>query len=313
MVGIEFVLCTGLLFVTGSIESPFVLYTFTPVLTAGLFLNRKHTYVFAGLTILAIVSSALFNPLYVMHSVPLFLSQLSLYLVAVCLTATLPYLVNVNVRQLMEEENILAERRRLSRDIHDGVAQTLHALCWQVQILRHRQAQANKDDSDLLKLETLAEKARRDILESLQILRSVDSTRSFQNSLKESVQKLKQESEIEVFLNMETEENIHLESHVELEMMRICQEALNNIRKHSGARTVQVDLKNIDSKLELTIEDDGCGFDSLKYYRGELPVKDHHGLSVMHERAQSINARLRVLSMPNKGTEIKLEVPYKLN
>jgi nitrate/nitrite-specific signal transduction histidine kinase len=179
-------------------------------------------------------------------------------------------------------------------------------------LFRSQQSQNQKSDYDLVKLEKLAEKARRDILESLQVLRNVDSSRSFSSALKESVEKLKQESDIEIFMNLEAE-NVHLESHVELEMMRICQEALTNIRKHSGARTVQVDLKKINSDIEISIEDDGCGFDVVTYYQGGMTDRGHHGLSVMQERAQSINARLRVLSMPNRGTEVKLSVPYELN
>jgi nitrate/nitrite-specific signal transduction histidine kinase len=126
----------------------------------------------------------------------------------------------MSITATLEQENVLAERRRLSREIHDGVALTLHALCWQVQILRHLNDQGKKIEPALLKLESLAEKARRDILESLQILRQVDDSRNLYAVIKESVQNLRQESNIEVFLNLE-ETDVCLDSREEVEVMHI--------------------------------------------------------------------------------------------
>jgi signal transduction histidine kinase len=64
----------------------------------------------------------------------------------------------------------------------------------------------------------------------------------------------------------------------------------------------------------MSITDDGQGFDAIDYYRhGRDANKGHHGLSVMSERAQSLEGKLQVLSMPQKGTEIKLEIPVNSN
>jgi signal transduction histidine kinase len=313
MVGAELALCAALLFVTGAEGSPFLLYSITPVLTSALFLSQRFTLVTGALSILAVAFAGFLNPFYQISNLPLFSSHLSLYIVVICLTATLPYLINANYLQRLEHENILAERRRLSRDIHDGVAQTLHALCWQVQILRHLSSQGKNTDTALEKLDSLAQKARKDILESLQILRQVGNSRDLRTVIKETARSLQQESSVDIQLNLE-EGDFRLDSRVELEVMRICQEALANIRKHSGARTVHVGLRKSDSHcLELTIQDDGRGFDARDYFLGKLPVSNHHGLTVMQERAQSINGRFKIMSMPDRGTEIKLEVPCQFN
>jgi signal transduction histidine kinase len=92
-------------------------------------------------------------------------------------------------------------------------------------------------------------------------------------------------------------------------LLRICQEALTNVTKHSGAQSVQVKLKQVNGHLRVSISDDGRGFDILTYYHDGVKAKGH-GLTVMRERAESIGGKFRVLSMPGQGTEVQVEVPH---
>ena len=85
---------------------------------------------------------------------------------------------------------------------------------------------------------------------------------------------------------------------------------MTNIRKHSEAHNVQVKVRSVDDHVEVSITDDGCGFDALAFYRDGAEAKGH-GLAVMRERAESIGGRFRVLSMPGQGTEVQVEVPSK--
>jgi len=82
---------------------------------------------------------------------------------------------------------------------------------------------------------------------------------------------------------------------------RVAQEALNNIAKHSGARQVELHLECQLGQVNLSIKDDGLGFepDSIQ--------PDHMGISIMHERASSIGACLKVESQVGQGTTVKLE------
>jgi signal transduction histidine kinase len=65
----------------------------------------------------------------------------------------------------------------------------------------------------------------------------------------------------------------------------------------------------VDNHFEVSIADDGCGFDALAYYQGGMQQNGGHGLAVMRERAESIGGKLRVLSLPGRGTEVQVEVP----
>ena len=89
---------------------------------------------------------------------------------------------------------------------------------------------------------------------------------------------------------------------VSVEMLRVLQEALNNVRKHANARRVVVRLEHRRSSVLLSIRDDGTGFDPAKTLSG-------FGRQSMHERAQSIGARLTVVSKPDRGTTVTLRVP----
>jgi signal transduction histidine kinase len=93
---------------------------------------------------------------------------------------------------------------------------------------------------------------------------------------------------------------------VELQLLRVVQEALANVRKHAQARRVEVDLEVRDGTLLLTVADDGVGFNPSELRRSEFP---RFGLSTMRERAESIGGRFEIGSSPSGGTLIKLELP----
>jgi len=88
---------------------------------------------------------------------------------------------------------------------------------------------------------------------------------------------------------------------VKLVVYRVAQEALNNIAKHSGARQVELHLACQPGQVTLRISDDGLGFDT-----GSVPP-DHMGMAIMHERASSIGARLRIDSQVGQGTIVELD------
>ena len=164
------------------------------------------------------------------------------------------------------------------------------------------------DLGEVEELVRLTEKAHQDTRESLELLRNYTGNGNFLPHLKDYLKQLSQDTDIDFHLDIETGE-LRLQPVVELELLRICQEALTNIRKHStGVHKVQVKVCPINGHLEVNIADDGCGFDALAYYRDGIEAKGH-GLAVMQERAESIGGRFRVLSMPGKGTEVQVEVP----
>ena len=307
LLGTDIAVCIFLVISTGGLYSSFLLYTLSPLVTAALFLDRKATFSIAGLSGVYVIGSHVGNPFF---PAPLALPELSyflFYMTAVWLTAALPYLINVNLRQQLQSQAILQERKRLSREIHDGTAQTVSALHWRVQLLRRRLAEMDIDLNEVGELERLAERARQDIRDSLELLRNYTGNGSILSHLKDYLEHFKKETNIDFVLDAEATE-LHLEALVELELLRICQEALTNIRKHSGAHNVQINIKSVDGHYRVNISDDGRGFDAIAYYRDEAHVNGH-GLAVMRERTESIGGKFRVLSLPGQGTEVQVEVP----
>jgi signal transduction histidine kinase len=89
-----------------------------------------------------------------------------------------------------------------------------------------------------------------------------------------------------------------LPADVQVAIYRVCQEALNNVAKHARAGLVEIQLIHQDSAIELTIRDDGQGFDP------EETASGHYGLSMMHERAEGVGAQLLITSQTGRGTEL---------
>lgn len=307
LLGTDIAVCIFLVISTGGLYSSFLLYTLSPLVTAALFLDRKVTFSIAGLSGVYVIGSHVGNPFFPASLALPELSYFLVYMTAVWLTAALPYLINVNLRQQLQSQTILRERKRLSREIHDGTAQTVSVLHWRVQLLRRRLAEMDINLNEVGELERLAERAHQDMRDSLELLRNYTGNGSILSHLKDYLEHFKEETNINFVLDAETTE-LHLEALVELELLRICQEALTNIRKHSGAHNVQIKIKSVDGHYRVNISDDGRGFDALAYYRDGAHVNGH-GLAVMRERVESIGGKFRVLSLPGQGTEVQVEVP----
>jgi signal transduction histidine kinase len=309
ILGTDLAVCIFLIISTGGLYSPFLLYTLAPVLTAALLLDRGITFGITALSGAYVIGAHLANPFF---STQLFLPELSyflVYIIAASLAAALPYLINVNLRQRLQSEDILRERQRLSREIHDQVVQSVATLHWQAQLVHRHLIEIGVNLDEVTELVRLAAKAHQDTRECLELLRSYTGNSSFLPHLKDYLKHLNHDTDIDFSLNPQTGE-LRLEAPVELQLLRICQEALTNIRSHSKAHNVEITLKHVAHRLTVTIADDGIGFDALAYYHNGAHSKGH-GLAVMQERAESVGGRFRVVSMPGRGTEVQVEVPAK--
>ncbi len=89
-----------------------------------------------------------------------------------------------------------------------------------------------------------------------------------------------------------------------MQAFRILQEALSNARKHARARCVQVSFTKHNRSVQMTIQDDGAGFDPAL-----AASEGHFGLKFMRERAEALGGRLEVESAPGKGTKVVVEIP----
>ncbi len=95
---------------------------------------------------------------------------------------------------------------------------------------------------------------------------------------------------------------------VEVQLLRILQEALTNVRKHADAKCVEIMFANENHSAQVTIRDDGHGFDSQR----RVKVLDEHvGLRVMRERAEEVGGSLSLHSQPGYGTKLVVNLPVR--
>jgi signal transduction histidine kinase len=84
------------------------------------------------------------------------------------------------------------------------------------------------------------------------------------------------------------------------------QESLSNARKHARPAQVNVSLRNADSGLRISVEDNGDGFD---LHATQDPARQHMGLSIMKERAAKFNGTVRITTAPGRGTVVEIDIP----
>ncbi len=196
---------------------------------------------------------------------------------------------------------VLEERYRLSREMHDGLAQTLGALGWQ---LDHLKTLVEKGDLLTTRqgLDNACQVIRAsylDVREAIDGLRlAVDHPGGLTAALAEFVADFGERTGHET--HFEAPESLPaLSPQAELQLLRIVQEGLTNVRKHAAARQVWVRLQAIPTGIELSIADDGQGFDP-NLPRGRQKV----GLAGMRERAQSLGGTFSLTTQPGQGTRL---------
>jgi signal transduction histidine kinase len=122
--------------------------------------------------------------------------------------------------------------------------------------------------------------------------------------LKEAVMDFRRVSQIDVDTELQQDpENLPIE--IQSQLIRIIQEALNNIRKHARAGHVWISFHTYLGDLVLEIHDDGRGF-----LAEDVPSLSQYGLRGMRERAEMIGAEFQIISQPGSGTTIRLQLPY---
>jgi signal transduction histidine kinase len=215
--------------------------------------------------------------------------------------------------RIMEQQREVAklqEREHLARELHDGIGQILGYVSMQVQTARTWMRNGNLEKAGVVldRIGDVARDAHADIRESILTLRTgSEKKKLFVPYLKNYLERFQANFGIETGLSVSPDISDDIfEPAVASQLMRVIQEALTNSRKHSGARRVTVCLKRNEKKAEITVTDDGKGFDSSQYGRhGD----SRFGLIFMRERMEQIGGSLAIESIPDGGTVLKLAVP----
>jgi two-component system sensor histidine kinase DegS len=204
-------------------------------------------------------------------------------------------------------EALDAERARIGREIHDGPAQALANAIFLVDDIE-RQVQAEPADAidGLRKLRSLLRREIANIRDFISELRPpmVDAA-GLDVALRDAVESLRTTASLLITADLRAPSD-QLDDRQRTVVLRVAQEALQNVRKHAGASTVSVVSEVADDGWTLEIRDDGRGFDlGTVAARG----RRNFGMQVMHERAELIGARFDVRSRPDGGTVVRLAIP----
>lgn len=214
--------------------------------------------------------------------------------------------------QLLAQQRALAaleERERLARELHDGLGQVLGYLNLQAQAIGEQLAhgQVAQAEAGLARLAAIAQEAHGDVRAYIQSARpAAVGTGGLAEALREQLQRFGRHYGLETELvGAEALSLGSLDPAAEVQLLRIVQEALSNVRKHAAARHVRVVLNAEAGALQIEVQDDGRGFDP----QAERP-SGSFGLQIMGERATEAGGSLHVSSAPGRGTRILVRVPW---
>ena len=199
------------------------------------------------------------------------------------------------------------ERKRISRELHDGIGQSLSAIKFTVETALNEMAQENPAQVSqsletvvplvqeaVEEVRTISRNLRPSVLDDLGILATISW---FCREVEDTY------SGIRIHKRINIKEDDVPDS-LKTVMFRLLQEAVNNVTKHARASSIDLSLEGTDERIELTIEDNGIGFD-LEKELAEGRLKDGIGLSSMRERAELSNGSFLIESHKGAGTRVR--------
>jgi signal transduction histidine kinase len=219
-------------------------------------------------------------------------------------------LENIFLLRHLRARAIEAERSRISRDLHDGILQTLLSIEIQLDVLRRKvHSQPDQMESALTSLQQTVRNEGGELRHMVTDLRPlrvqsadlVDLMRGFG-------ERFRNESDLPLDLLIDSAD-LHAPDRVCREIFQIYREALNNIKKHAKASHVVVKLSQDDSRLVLVVDDNGEGFSFAGRFTGDELDRLRLGPISIKERTRTVGGVLTVESNPGHGARLTIEVP----
>ncbi len=209
------------------------------------------------------------------------------------------------IRQKLRSGAVLEERNRIARELHDTLEQELAGITMQLDLASDCFEQVPRVAREAV--ETARRMSRHSMVEAR---RSVWDLRchllengDLVSALTEIVKPLAPQDKLEMSVNI-SGTPVRLPAPVEMNLLRIGQEAVANAVKHGGAQHITIELQYAPESVRLFVKDDGCGFAPE-----EALSAGHFGLLDMRERAQSIGCHLEIESASGRGTRLTVEAP----
>ena len=219
-----------------------------------------------------------------------------------------PALTNVFLLRRLRARAGAAERARVARELHDGAIQALFGIEMKIEAMRRESRRTTIDvGAELSEIQELLRREVQSLRELMHALRPIelDSSEQLPDVLAALVERFRRDTGISARF-IATGGRIPLAPAKALEIVRIVQEALVNVRKHSQARNVLVRLSGDRASCSVVVEDDGRGFD----FEGRLSARElderRVGPAIIKERARIAGAELAVDSTPGGGARVEL-------
>jgi len=220
-----------------------------------------------------------------------------------------PAVYNVYLLHRLRRRALAAERARFARELHDGAVQSLIAVEMQVDVVR-RQAEAGRPiGAELSRIQALLREEVLKLRDLMQQMKTIDvDPGRLLGALRDTVERFQRETGTSARFVTELQE-IDMPQRTCREFLRIVQEGLVNIRKHSGARHALVRLNSTPGKWSLIMEDDGKGFSFSGRYTMDQMRAAGIGPMIIMERVGLIAGELTVESNPGQGARLEVTVP----
>lgn len=201
-----------------------------------------------------------------------------------------------------------AERATISRDIHDGPLQDVTALIQRIHLAKSPDNTREEIMTELDLAEKIAMSTVKDMRGLCDFLNPPWLELGLAEALTELTERLSAQYSVKVFLDID--EAFEFSDSLTPPFFRVVQESVTNSVRHGGAGNIWVTVEVTDMGVELTVADDGNGFDMHLKGTAGLRVAGHRGLSNMEERMALVGGRLEIISLPGEGTCIKAIAPF---
>jgi signal transduction histidine kinase len=204
------------------------------------------------------------------------------------------------------------ESQRIAADFHDGPLQSFISLQMRLEILRKLlERDGDAGMQDLRELQALAQSQVRDLRTFLHSMRPVDiDGGNLVAALRRTAESFQKESGIPVaFVSASTP--VGLPPEVTTEVLQMLREALHNVQKHASATRVAVSLEKTDRGLEISVDDNGHGFNFAGAYSLEELDLLRLGPASLKRRARGLNADMLLESRPGRGAGIRFRIPLQ--
>ena len=200
---------------------------------------------------------------------------------------------------------IIEERERIARELHDGVAQFLGYLSAKLSAIQLALKNNNLKAAQK-NLGQIEEAVRDQSIEVRSVIIGLKMSGGLEQGLVQGVREFVDQCNRLDDLALELElsgdlDSVKLEQEQALQLFRILQEAVSNVRKHSRATEASISLMRMGDRLEMSVRDNGVGFDP---FLTGLERRGHFGMQIMVERAHAIGAQIEIKSSPGQGTQV---------